>query len=148
MIVTLIEQMAGVTADSPVAGALAARAALLQASQANHAAIFTPKEPGGLSHADRFTLAARMARLSGDDQLAAAYAKAAGAAPAANPRMAAIMRHADLVTRSPRDATAADIAALQSAGVAAADIVRLSQLIAFVSYQVRVVAGLRLMAAA
>jgi uncharacterized protein YciW len=35
---------------------------------------------------------------------------------------------------------------LQSAGIADADIVRLSELIAFVSYQIRLVAGLRLMA--
>jgi uncharacterized protein YciW len=62
--------------------------------------------------------------------------------------MAAMLRHVDLVTCSPKDATRADIVALQRAGVADADIVRLSQLIAFVNYQVRVVAGLRLMGAA
>jgi uncharacterized protein YciW len=36
--------------------------------------------------------------------------------------------------------------ALRTAGLDDADIVRLSELIAFVSYQIRVVAGLRLMA--
>lgn len=148
----VIEQMAGVTPGSAAADAMAARAVLLQASQDNYGAVLTPKDPGGLSHAERFRLAAHIALLSGDDQLAATYAHSANAGSAgsglADPRTAAITRHVDLVTRTPRDATAADIAALQSAGVTPADIVRLSQLIAFVSYQVRVIAGLRLMAAA
>lgn len=143
----VIEQMAGVTPGSPAAHAMAARAALLQASQDNYAAVLTPKDPGGFGHAERFRLAAHIALLSGDNQLAAIYAQSAGA-PFADVGTAAIMRHVDLVTRIPREATATDIAALQNAGVTQADIVRLSQLIAFVSYQVRVIAGLRLMAAA
>ena len=48
----------------------------------------------------------------------------------------------------PKDATASDIAALKNAGIPEDDIVRLSELIAFVNYQVRVLAGLRLMAEA
>jgi len=62
--------------------------------------------------------------------------------------MAAILRHVDLIAATPREATRADIAALQAAGVATGDIVRLSQLIAFVSFQLRLIAGLRLMGAA
>ena len=142
----VIEQMVNAQPGSPVAEAMAARAALLQASEANYAAVLTPQDPGGLSHQARFTLAARIARLSGDDQLAAHYA-GHGEVPV-DACMAAILRHVDLVTLSPRDATADDIAILQQAGVAEADIVRLSQVVAFVSYQVRVIAGLRLMGAA
>ena len=62
-----------------------------------------------------------------------------------NVRLKAVIRHTDLVTRSPKDAVAGDIAALKAAGITEDDIVRLSELIAFVNYQVRVVAGLRLM---
>ena len=65
-----------------------------------------------------------------------------------NARLKAILRHTDLVTCSPKDAVAGDIATLKAAGIKEEDIVRLSELIAFVNYQVRVVAGLRLMAAA
>ncbi|MCS5667571.1 MAG: hypothetical protein NZ876_09310, partial [Dehalococcoidia bacterium] len=61
-------------------------------------------------------------------------------------RMKAIIRHTDLVTLNPKDATAEDVSALRSAGLDDADIVRLSELIAFIAYQIRVVAGLRLMA--
>ncbi len=60
----------------------------------------------------------------------------------------AILRHIDLVTVDPKQAAEADIAALKSAGILEPDIVRLSELIAFVGYQVRVVKGLRLMAEA
>ena len=142
----VIEQMVGAQPGSPVAEAMTARAALLQASQQNYAAVLTPDEPGGLSHTLRFMLAERIARLSGDETLAAHYA-GHGEVPM-DDRMAAILRHVDLVTLTPREATRNDIEALQTAGVTTADIVRLSQVIAFVSYQIRVIAGLRLMGAA
>ena len=58
----------------------------------------------------------------------------------------ALLRHTDLVAVHPKDASAQDIENLQSAGIPDDDIVRLSELIAFVSYQIRLVAGLRLMA--
>ena len=61
-------------------------------------------------------------------------------------RLRAILRHTDLVAVNPKEATSGDVSALQSAGMTDADIVRLSELIAFVSYQIRVVDGLRLMA--
>lgn len=47
---------------------------------------------------------------------------------------------------NPKNASSKDIEALVNAGVPEDDIVRLSELNAFVSYQIRVVAGLRLMA--
>ena len=60
-------------------------------------------------------------------------------------RLTALIRHVDLVTREPKTATRQDIRALQEAGVAEADIVRLAELIAFINYQIRVVAGIKLM---
>ena len=51
----------------------------------------------------------------------------------------------DLVTLGPKDAVAGDIQALRAAGLAEADIVRLSELIAFLAYELRLVAGLRLL---
>ena len=42
--------------------------------------------------------------------------------------------------------TAADVSDLQRAGISDADIVRLAELVAFMAYQLRLVAGLRLMA--
>jgi uncharacterized protein YciW len=57
-------------------------------------------------------------------------------------RLAAIIAHATKVTTRPTEATQDDLFALESAGLSVHDIVTLSQLIAFVNFQLRVVAGL------
>ena len=51
----------------------------------------------------------------------------------------------DKAANDTKNIVAEDISKLQAVGVSDADIVRLCELIAFVAYQVRVVAGLRLM---
>ena len=53
----------------------------------------------------------------------------------------------DKVANDTRDITKDDISDLRAAGMADADIVRLCELLAFIAYQIRVVAGLRLMGA-
>src|SRR6266568_9372441 len=68
-----------------------------------------------------------------------------GGAVASDARLAAIVAHADLLTIAPREATRGRIEALKVAGIEEADIVRLSELAAFVNYQARVIAGLRLL---
>ena len=159
---TLIEILAGVQSGAPVASALAQRAEIMGLSQASHDAVLRPRDPGGLSHAQRAALAARMALWNADAALAAHYrallaqsgespalsAVAAGESPTVEPRFAAIIRHADLLTKRTRDACKEDIRALVAAGVAEPDIVRLAELAAFVNYQARVIAGLRLLGAA
>jgi uncharacterized protein YciW len=160
----LIETLAG-TGPS-LAAVLVERTEIMRLSQASHDAVLLPRAPGGISHAERAALATRMAHWNGDTALEAHYrdllrqagespallAVASGAAPAeaAGPdaRLRAIIRHVDIVTLAPRDATKADIAALVAVGVTEPDIVRLAELIAFVNYQVRVIAGLRLLEAA
>ena len=157
----LIETLSG--AGPVLAGVLAERAEILGLSQAAHDAVLLPREPGGISHAERAALAVRMARANADAILVEHYqallhqagksptllAIAQGADPAADTdtRLRALIRHVDLVTLSPKDATKADIAALKAAGLPEPDIVRLAELIAFVNYQARVIAGLRLLGA-
>ncbi len=137
----LIAMLAGPEA-APV---LAHRADLMAASLRNQQAVIAPADPGGLPPAERLFLASRIARLNGDADLAAQYT--GGAPSPEDSRWMAILRHVDLVTTHPKDATQGDIAALREAGVTEPAIVRLSQLIAFVNYQVRVIAGLRLIGA-
>jgi alkylhydroperoxidase domain protein/CMD domain protein len=60
-------------------------------------------------------------------------------------RLQAMLRHADLLVVRPAAATPADLTALQQAGLSAAEIVTISQLIAFTSFQVRVFVGLALL---
>jgi uncharacterized protein YciW len=153
----VIAALAGAADNPAVAAAMAGRADLMAASQANYQAVMAPDDPGGLSGDERHALACRIATIAGDAALAAQYRAGLGAAgaladptapPPADRRLAAMLRHADLLTRSPREATRGDIAALTAAGLATADIVRLSQVIAFVNYQLRVIAGLRLIGGA
>lgn len=57
--------------------------------------------------------------------------------------LGAALRHADLVTTTPARAEAAHLRALKEAGYSPAGILSLAQTIAFVSYQLRLIAGLR-----
>lgn len=155
---TLLLRAAGIPPGHPLAGVLSGRSNIIELTEKSHNAALKPEPPGGLTHSLRAALACRMARLNLDGELASHYESMVetGDASIADPsfdgssdaRLKAIIRHTDLVTRSPKDAAAGDIAALKAAGISEQDIVRLSELIAFVNYQVRVVAGLRLMAAA
>ncbi len=140
-----------------LAPVMAERQAHLQMSQASIEAVLVPRAPGGLSPALRAAMAARIARTSNETQLAELFERAAGAAfdaalaeiasgrtvVAADARLAALVKHLDLVTATPWMAEREAIEALRARGVDEADIVRLSQLASCISYIVRVVAGLR-----
>ena len=156
----VVVKAAGITKAHPLAGVLVGRREIIELSEKSHEAALRPESPGGLSPVERAALACRISRLNGDDFFALHYQKRMdeSAEQTSSSRIAdldfcggddsrlrAILRHADLVTVAPKEATAEDIEALRSAGMPDADIVRLSQLIAFVSYQIRVAKGLRLM---
>jgi CMD domain protein len=61
-------------------------------------------------------------------------------------RLTAAFEHTHMLVFHPRDANAGSLQALIDAGWSTADIVTLSQLVAFLAYQIRVVAGLRVLA--
>lgn len=63
-------------------------------------------------------------------------------------RLVAAFEHAHLLVFRPRDAASTDMKALLDAGWSNTGIVTFSQLVAFLSFQVRVVSGLRTLAAA
>lgn len=63
-------------------------------------------------------------------------------------RLDAALVHAHLLVFRPRDASSAALQALLNAGWSTDDIVTLSQLVAFLSFQIRVVTGLSALAAA
>lgn len=63
-------------------------------------------------------------------------------------RLVAALEHAHLLVFRPRDASSTDMKALLTARWSNTGIVTLSQLVAFLSFQVRVVSGLRTLAAA
>jgi CMD domain protein len=65
---------------------------------------------------------------------------------ALGPRLAAAFDHMHLLVFHPRDAAPAALQGLLDAGWSTTDIVTLSQIAAFLSFQIRVVAGLRVLA--
>ena len=153
---TIVAKAAGISAGSPLAGVLSLRSNILELTENSHEASLRPNQPGGLTPSERAGLACRIAKRNNEAVLTRHYERMFGVGSQAisdtgfdgggDTRLKAIIRHTDLVTLNPKEATADDISALRSAGLDDADIVRLSELIAFLSYQIRVVAGLRLMA--
>ena len=145
----------GLSPGSAAAAAIDARAEVLAMTQAAEDAVLAPNSPGTWSHGLRAALAARTARHHGDQALAEHYlarhpggTHAALADPACDGAALGLCAAAaffDRVATAPRDATAEDIARLRSAGIADADIVRLAELDAFLAYQLRLIAGLRLL---
>lgn len=67
---------------------------------------------------------------------------------ALGPRLAAALEHAHMLVFHPRDAAPPHLQSLLDAGWSTTGIVTLSQLVAFLAFQIRVVFGLRALAAA
>ena len=128
---------------SRVAALRTARPDFVRYTQGSYDAMVAPPDPHGLTASERALAARRAAELSGHPALAAHYATLP---TAPGPRDVAILRHTELLTTRPGEATRADIEALQAAGLSATEIVTLSQIVAFVAYQTRAAAGLALLA--
>ncbi|MGH1480936.1 MAG: CMD domain-containing protein [Geminicoccales bacterium] len=134
---------------------LAHRADILAMTEAASAAVLRPKETGAFSHERRAALAARIAQLNGRAALSDHYGEGLSDQEAkiadpsfdggADDQLKAILAFTDRVVTSPKDATASDIEKLTKVGIADADIVRLTQLNAFLAYEIRLIEGLRLM---
>ncbi|MFT4004057.1 MAG: CMD domain protein, partial [Rhizobium sp.] len=65
---------------------------------------------------------------------------------ALGPKLAAALEHSHLLVFRPREASAAALQKLLDAGWTATGIVTLSQIVAFLAFQIRVVAGLKALA--
>lgn len=147
--------LSAIPADSPINAALDLRANILEMTQTTEDAVLKPAEAGSWSHDVRAALAARIAALNGETRLVDRYCALIGdkdVAELADPLksgkaqgMETVCDFMDKVAAQTKDVAAGDIRALQEAGVSDADIVRLCEINAFMSYQVRVLAGLRLM---
>jgi CMD domain protein len=84
--------------------------------------------------------------LSREDTTGPIYRVAAETRRALGSRLAAAFEHMHLLVFHPRDAAPAALHALLVVGWSTTDIVTLSQMAAFLSFQIRVVAGLRALA--
>ncbi len=86
--------------------------------------------------------------LSAEDTAAPRFALSEAVAAALGPKLAAAFAHAHFLVFHPRDAAPDRFALLYAAGWTADSIVSLSQLVSFLAFQIRVVAGLAVLRAA
>jgi CMD domain protein len=84
--------------------------------------------------------------LSGEDTAGPVYRVGAATREALGARLAAAFEHTHMLVFHPRDAAPPSLQALLDAGWSTTDIVTLSQIVAFLSFQIRVVIGLRTLA--
>ena len=84
--------------------------------------------------------------LSREDTAGPVYRVGAATRGTLGPRLAAAFEHVHMLVFHPRDAAPAALQALLDAGWSTTDIVTLSQIVAFLSFQIRVVIGLRTLA--
>jgi CMD domain protein len=156
----VMDQLAGLTPGSAVAALRRQRPDVVKYTQTSDDAIFSPHDDGGLTRAERAAAALRIATVIGDTGLQEHYrARLApldadgtlrkgaegGATAAGNARRAAIFWHVERASSEPGEATAGDLDALRAVGLSPHAIVSLSQVIAFVNYQARVAAALRML---
>ena len=144
----VIDRAAGLAPGDALHSARRFRAKVVDATQASHDALLgQPVE--GLSTADRLRVAAHVCTIAGAASLAQHYEARLGtdlgrdATP--SPALPAMLQFAAALTTDPRNGDRAAIETLRSAGLTDPAIVALAQLVAFLSYQLRVVAGLKAM---
>jgi uncharacterized protein YciW len=146
--VDVIDRAAGLVPGDRLHAARRLRAKVVEATQASHDALLQhPVE--GLTSEDRLRVAAHVCTLAGAPTLVRHYEALLAATPGAPPSSAlpAMLDFAAALTNDPRSGDRAAIDALGRAGLGDAAIVALAQLVAFLAYQLRVVAGLRAMRA-
>jgi CMD domain protein len=156
----VIDALAGTTENAALRELRARRPDVARYAQSSYDALFEPASPGDVSARERNLAALRSAVLGRAATTAAHYRERlrrdgvpattiAGAeqtpvdAAGLTAREAAILRFADLLTLEPREASRAAIEELRAAGLSPRDIVTIAQVISFVSFQLRVVAGLQ-----
>lgn len=84
--------------------------------------------------------------LSAEDAAGPSYAVSEAGHAVLGEKLSAALAHAHLLVFHARDASAAALKSLLDAGWTSTEIVTLSQLVAFIAFQIRVVAGLRALA--
>jgi alkylhydroperoxidase domain protein/CMD domain protein len=158
----VLNALLGIDADSALAQLRAQRAEATSHTQGSYQALFADAPATGVSPIERLATALRVAALHQEPALVDHYASRLRATPGASEaliagvvtgsdaaglpdRLRVILAHVDLLVVRPAAATPADLHALQAAGLSDAEIVTVSQVIAFTSFQVRVFVGLSLL---
>ncbi|GAB0101669.1 CMD domain protein [Nocardia sp. JMUB6875] len=143
MTTDVIDAVLGERAES-VRALRAVRPAVVEHTQGVYSALLDGEASASIGRERLVAAAVAVAELAGAPELAAHYASLGTVPAEGDPVLAAILRHAARVTTSPAAVTRADIDALAAAGLDERDIVTVAQLIGFVHFQVRLLAGLEL----
>ena len=146
----VIDRAAGLQASDRLYAARRFRATAIEHTQASHdALLFDAVE--GLSVSDRLKVAIDVCQASQATTLTRHYqallADPVRAQDTLSPAAAAMQQWARTLTLDPRKGDQSSLQALKASGLSDAAVVALAQLVAFLSYQTRVVAGLRALAA-
>ncbi|MGO4853275.1 hypothetical protein [Phaeovulum sp. W22_SRMD_FR3] len=151
-----IDRAAGLAPEGAIHALRRFRPEFVDGAEACRAAVLSPEEALGLSEDLRQAVAYRAARGAENPALLGVYRVPEGADLAtlargetpADPALAALARHADMIAARPAEASGQDLAMLQAAGFTVPQIIALSELLAYVCFQIRVAHGLALMEAA
>ncbi|MGJ7497121.1 CMD domain-containing protein [Variovorax sp. RT4R15] len=162
-VIDVIDQAVPLAPDHPLYALRRQRPKVVASTQGSYEGMFSPAVQG-ISVTERLLVALHASRLSKADSLAAHYrirlmadgadaalvdAIASGnVAPPADARLKTILGFTAKLIDRPIEGDRAAIDALLRAGLSTPAVVALGQLIAFLSYQIRVVAGLQAMAEA
>ncbi|ELY2620701.1 alkylhydroperoxidase domain protein [Cronobacter malonaticus] len=138
----LLDTLADIAPGSPLALARATRDAATQNTARSREALFNGASD--LTRAERLHLAREVARWHEDEALYAHYSAALKDEQAPPARLSAALGHAEILAFRPVQATAQAIAALTDAGFSEEAIVTLAQVVAFVSFESRLLRGYRL----
>lgn len=157
----VIDRIIGGDPEGRIAALRNRKPELIEELQDYYRSIFEPssESAAAFSLGDRALVAVRVASHTGSGAVADWYAGVAadagvppdliarardvGSAWDDGMTLGAAIGRADLVTLRPADTEASDIRLLKDAGLTPAGILSLSQTIAFVAYQLRLIAGLR-----
>lgn len=148
-----IDRAAGLEPDTPAYNVRELRPEFLAGAEACRMGVLEPADDLGLSPALRMAIARRVARTSDNERIIAAYpqpelpmlAELADGGNPSDPYLAAIAAHADMIGSNPGRASAEDLQQLLDAGLTVPQVIALSELLAYVCFQIRIVHGLTLL---
>ena len=139
----ILAELAEIAPGTPLAEARATREAATRHAQGSYETLFSQQDNDFVLD-ERFAVAAKVAKWHNVEALAAHYA-GFGLADPTSARLTPALRFARLLTFSPVEATPGALDALKQAGGSKEGIVTLAQLIAFGSFESRLIVGLRLL---
>lgn len=156
-----IDRLAGLNADSPTFATRHERGKVAAATQACEDLLLGSGLASALTQAERLVLASEQARISGVQALQAEYRARAEqfdlevelrailnqpGASTGNARLDAMLHFVRTLALNPAESDQAALLAIPAAGLSLDDTVLLAQLIGFVAYQARLLAGVKAMA--